>query len=148
MYGENHYPPAEQQTQLLQGGRLAQVPTTAALADQMETGGAKIEETLQRLNCKYQTLFFISSWCVIIGALMSLVSSLFALKLATFVNSFFLFVFGCVMMVLDIPGSPRWAGKYRQNVRKYARFLTRLTGKSLWLLYLGKFLHDLVIQAA
>ena len=91
MYGDNHYPPAEQQTQLLNGGRLANVPTTtAALADQMETGGAKIEETLQRLNCKYQTLFFISSWCVIIGAVMSLVSSLLSLKVATFVNSFFL----------------------------------------------------------
>lgn len=42
------------------------------------------------------------------------------------------------MMVLDIPGSPRWAGIHRKTIRKYTRFLTRLTGKALWLLYLGQ----------
>eukprot|EP00918_Siedleckia_nematoides_P029715 GHVU01064102.1.p1 GENE.GHVU01064102.1~~GHVU01064102.1.p1 ORF type:complete len:201 (-),score=34.47 GHVU01064102.1:724-1326(-) len=46
-------------------------------------------------------------------------------------------LFGFLAMILDIPGTPRWAGRYRQLIRKHARFLTRLTGKSLWLFYLG-----------
>ena len=40
-------------------------------------------------------------------------------------------------MLLDVPGSPRWAGRYRTMIRRYFRFLTRLTGKSLFLLFLG-----------
>jgi len=131
------YPPTDQQA-LLDAQRFPSVPTSAAhLADQMESGGAKIEETLSRLNCKYQTLFFLSSIGVVFASVIGTFASLFSFQLANTVNCIFLCIFGFVMMVLDIPGSPRWAGRYRQLVRKYARFLTRLTGKSLWLFYLG-----------
>jgi len=114
------------------------IPHSAAhFADQMETGGAKIEETLSRLNCKYQTLFFLASVGVVFASVIGTFSSLFSFQLANTVNCVFLCIFGFIMMILDIPGSPRWAGRYRLQVRKYARFLTRLTGKSLWFFYLG-----------
>jgi len=129
---------SDQQALLETQQRFPTVPTSAAhLADQMESGGAKVEETLSRLNCKYQTLFFLASIGVVFASFIGSFSSLFSFQLANTVNCVFLSVFGFVMMVLDIPGSPRWAGRYRQLVRKYARFLTRLTGKSLWFFYLG-----------
>eukprot|EP00914_Ancora_sagittata_P017710 GHVO01034798.1.p1 GENE.GHVO01034798.1~~GHVO01034798.1.p1 ORF type:complete len:252 (+),score=21.63 GHVO01034798.1:66-821(+) len=114
------------------------VPRSAAhFADTMETGGAKIEEALARLNLKYQSLFFVAACCVEIASIVALISSFFFFELANFVNSSFLLFFGFTMMLLDLPGSPRWAGRYRYMIRKYSRFLTRLSGKALWFLYLG-----------
>jgi len=139
MYDMDYSPSGvEQHQHLLVSGRFATPPTSAAhLADRMEAGGAKIEETLARLNCKYQTLFFTAGWGIIVAAVISTVNSIMALSVASLVDSSFLLIFGFIMMILDIPGAPRWAGRYRQLVRKYVKFLTRLTGKSLWFLYLG-----------
>lgn len=118
--------------------RFPSVPTSAAhLADQMETGGAKIEETLTRLNCKYQTLFFISAMGIVFASFIGIFSSFFSFQLANTVNCLFMLCFGFIMMVLDIPGYPRWAARYRQMIRKHTQILTRLTGKALWLFYLG-----------
>lgn len=50
--------------------------------------------------------------------------------------------FGTAVMLLDTPGTPRWAGVHRNSIRKHARFLTRLTGKSLFLFYLGMLQRD------
>lgn len=123
---------------LLPSIRYPSIPTSAAhLADQMESGGAKVEETLSRFNCKYQTLFFGAGLGVLFGAIVALIGSLLHLQPANIINSVFLTFFGIIMMILDVPGSPRWAGRYRQLCRKYCRFLTRLTGKSLWFLFLG-----------
>eukprot|EP00923_Selenidium_pygospionis_P008702 GHVN01014835.1.p1 GENE.GHVN01014835.1~~GHVN01014835.1.p1 ORF type:complete len:238 (-),score=28.25 GHVN01014835.1:199-912(-) len=103
----------------------------------MEVGGLKIEETLSRLNCRYQSLFFIASIGTVMASFVGVLTSLLYFEMANMVNCVFLCVFGLTMMVIDIPGCPRWASRYRQVVRKYFRFLTRLTGKSLWFLYLG-----------
>lgn len=131
----NHY--QDDQT-LLPPHRFSAVPSSAAhLADQMETGGLKIEETLSRLNCKYQTLFFLAALGTVFSSVIGIFSSLLYFEIANAINCVFLCGFGIIMMILDIPGSPRWAGRYRQVVRKYMRFLTRLTGKALWFLYLG-----------
>lgn len=135
---EGGYPAVDQQQQLLHPSEFPQVPTSAAhIADQIERGGARIEEALTRFNCRYQSLFFLASWSVIFASVMGVGVSLFRFQVANFINSAFLFVFGCSTMVLDIPGTPRWAGRYRKSIRKHARLLTRLTGKSLWFLYLG-----------
>lgn len=107
------------------------------LADQMETGGAKIEETLSRLNCRYQTLFFLAGWGVAFASVVGVLTSLVFFQLANLVNCIFLFFFSFVLIVLDIPGSPRWASRYRQVVRKYTKVLTRLTGKAVAYLFLG-----------
>eukprot|EP01053_Blabericola_migrator_P007402 Blabericola_migrator_1__7401@NODE_376_length_9223_cov_129_221276_g300_i0_p5_GENE_NODE_376_length_9223_cov_129_221276_g300_i0NODE_376_length_9223_cov_129_221276_g300_i0_p5_ORF_typecomplete_len275_score30_95COPI_assoc/PF08507_10/2_4e05DUF2304/PF10066_9/1_2e03DUF2304/PF10066_9/0_0079KaiB/PF07689_12/3_4e03KaiB/PF07689_12/0_32DUF3278/PF11683_8/1_1e02DUF3278/PF11683_8/0_28UPF0139/PF03669_13/0_13UPF0139/PF03669_13/1_6e03AA_permease_2/PF13520_6/1_9SLATT_5/PF18160_1/64SLATT_5/PF18160_1/1_5DUF485/PF04341_ len=131
-------PAAEQQQELLIQGRFQQPPTSVGhLADRMEAGGAKIEETLSRLNCKYTTLFFIAGWVTILASIVSFLNAVTQLSLVGIVQSIFLQVFGFIMMVLDIPGAPEWASRYRTLVRRHIRFLTRLTGKSVWFLYLG-----------
>lgn len=128
----------DQQQELLQAGGFPRVPASAVhLADQLERGGEKIEDTLTRFNCRYQSLFFLASWAVLIAAVFSFPVALFHLELSVLINSAFLLVLGFLIMVLDVPGTPRWAGRYRRAVRKHARFLTRLTGKAVALLYLG-----------
>eukprot|EP01056_Protomagalhaensia_sp_Gyna25_P001316 Protomagalhaensia_sp_Gyna_25__1315@NODE_165_length_4702_cov_205_856959_g128_i0_p3_GENE_NODE_165_length_4702_cov_205_856959_g128_i0NODE_165_length_4702_cov_205_856959_g128_i0_p3_ORF_typecomplete_len275_score20_70COPI_assoc/PF08507_10/9_8e06DUF3278/PF11683_8/6_1e02DUF3278/PF11683_8/0_16UPF0139/PF03669_13/0_25UPF0139/PF03669_13/2_6e03DUF2304/PF10066_9/9_6e02DUF2304/PF10066_9/0_13DUF2304/PF10066_9/1_2e04SdpI/PF13630_6/1_4SdpI/PF13630_6/1_3e02DUF485/PF04341_12/2_1e03DUF485/PF04341_12/0_12_NODE_165_le len=131
-------PAAEQQQELLIQGRFQQPPTSVGhLADRMEAGGARVEETLSRLNCKYTTLFFIAGWVTILTSIVSFLNAVANLSLVGIVQSVFLQVFGFIMMVLDIPGAPEWASRYRTLVRRHIRFLTRLTGKSIWFLYLG-----------
>ncbi|EPR62813.1 putative COPI associated protein [Toxoplasma gondii TgCatPRC2] len=133
-------PIAGHPTEALVGGQngYPAIPTSAAhIAEQMESGGARVEETLVRLNCKYQTLFFCAGMAAVTAGVIGGLTSLLTLQLACLVNSTFLLVFGFVMMLLDVPGAPRWAGRYRSSIRKYFRFLTRLTGKALWLLFLG-----------
>lgn len=131
-------PPHQESQGLLPPVRYPSIPTSAGhIAEQMESGGAKIEETLSKFNCKYQTLFFIAGFAVVFGGMVGLVGSLFTLEFANLVVSFFLIIFGLIMMVLDVPGSPRWAGRYRILCRKFVRFLTRLTGKAMWFLFLG-----------
>ncbi|XP_026194245.1 uncharacterized protein LOC34619101 [Cyclospora cayetanensis] len=67
------------------------VPTSAAhLADQVESGGARLEETLMRLNCKYQTLFFCAALTVVSGGVLGFLSSLAGFDLAALVVSTFL----------------------------------------------------------
>ncbi|KAF8820708.1 putative COPI associated protein [Cardiosporidium cionae] len=114
------------------------VPTSAAhFAEQMESGGARIEDALHRLNCRYQSLFFAAAIFIVFGATIALISSIFSFELANIVNSTFLEVFGIIMILLDVPGNPRWSAHYRAILRKYVRFLTLLTGKGLWFLFLG-----------
>lgn len=67
------------------------VPTSAAhLADQVESGGARLEETLLRMNCKYQTLFFCSGMMVLMGGALAALGSLAAFDLPALVDSIFL----------------------------------------------------------
>eukprot|EP01066_Platyproteum_vivax_P020673 Platyproteum_vivax@DN8601_c0_g1_i1.p1 len=135
--GSPPMPPSADQQALLQS-RFGAVPTSAShIADQMETGGQKIEDTLSRLNCKYQTLFFLAAIGVVFASIIGVFTSLVFFEVANCINCAFLCLFGFVMMILDIPGTPRWAGRYRLLVRKYARLLTRLTGKAMAFLYLG-----------
>lgn len=141
MFGEPGAGAAAADSQGLMAGQASPypaVPTSAAhLADQVESGGARLEETLLRFNCKYQTLFFCAALTVVSGGALACLTSLASFELASLVVSVFLVVFGFIMMFLDVPGSPRWAGRYRTMVRKFCRFLTRLTGKGLFLLFLG-----------
>lgn len=81
----------DQQQQLLHQGQFPRVPTTAAhLADQIERGGARIEETLTRLNCRYQSLFFVAAWGVMIASIFSICISVFHFEISNFINSIFL----------------------------------------------------------
>jgi len=134
----SYHPQTEPHAHLLQGGRFGHVPAASVqLTDQMERGGAKIEEALARMNCKYQTLFFLSSWGITIASIMAMINATLTFQFASLLSAHFMLGFGVVMILLDIPGSPRWAAQHRYNVRKQCRFLTRLTGKSLWFLYLS-----------
>ncbi|CDI77732.1 hypothetical protein, conserved [Eimeria acervulina] len=67
------------------------VPTSAAhLADQVESGGARLEEVLLRMNCKYQTLFFSAAATVLTGGIFGCLSSLARFDLASLVVCIFL----------------------------------------------------------
>ncbi|CDJ39881.1 hypothetical protein, conserved [Eimeria tenella] len=114
------------------------VPSSAAhLAEQVESGGARLEETLLRLNCKSSTLFFAAALSVFTGGLLAALCSLAGFDLPSLVVSIFLVLFGFFLMLIDVPGSPRWAGRHRTLIRRHFRFLTRLTFKSLFLIFLG-----------
>jgi len=134
------YHPSIDHNQILSGNRFTHVPGNRPnlhLADQMEAGGAKIEEALNRINCKYQTLFFISAWGITLASILAMVNSVITIAPASFLSAGFQFFFGTIMLIIDIPGTPRWAAKHRSIARKHARFLSRLTGKSLFFLYLS-----------
>merc|ERR1719450_1444048 len=64
-------------------------------------------------------------------------NSVLTIAPASFLSAAFQFFFGTIMLIIDIPGTPRWAAKHRSLARKHARFLSRLTGKSLFFLYLS-----------
>lgn len=82
---------AEQQQQLLIQGRFASPPTSGAhMADRMEAGGAKIEETLSRLNCKYTTLFFVAGWVTIASAIAAFFASITRLSFPGLLQAGFL----------------------------------------------------------
>ena len=51
-------------------------------------------------------------------------------------------------MLVDMPGSPRWAARYRNTIRLYFRFLSRLTMKSLFILFLGCLLSCVLTPAS
>lgn len=107
------------------------------LSEHMDTGAARLEQTLEMLNVRYQSLFFASAGCIVANAIMTFFSSLGITQLPTLIMSIFLIINGLMIMVLDVPGTPKWAGKHRRSIRKNMRFLTRLTGKSVWLALLG-----------
>ncbi|CUV04556.1 unnamed protein product [Cryptosporidium hominis] len=107
------------------------------LADQIIIGGARVEKTLQDLNCRYQTLFFIGAGASSAAGVLAATNSLFNIQPANMINSLFQLLFGILLMILDVPGSPRWSARGRTLIRKEARFLTHLTGKSLCLLFLS-----------
>ncbi|XP_952583.1 uncharacterized protein TA11505 [Theileria annulata] len=103
----------------------------------MESSAARLEETLELLNLRYQTLFFLASAALVTSSVFSVTKTFGFSTLPGLLLSLFLLTNSLLVMVLDIPGTPRWAAKYRRHIRKNMRFLTRLTGKSLWLAVLG-----------
>lgn len=121
--------------------KCLKVPLTAPsfnnFSTHMETSAARLEETLELLNLRYQTLFFLASAALVTSAVFSVTKTFGLTRLPGLLLSTFLLTNALLVMVLDIPGTPRWAAKYRRHIRKNMRFLTRLTGKSLWLAVLG-----------
>jgi len=135
---EGYHPQTEPHTNLLTQASKFNVSGGAVhLADQMEAGGAKIEETLNRMNCKYQTLFFLSAWGITLASILAMGNAIMTLQVASLITASFQLCFGMMMILIDIPGSPRWAARHRAVVRKHCRFLSRLSGKSLFFLYLS-----------
>jgi len=133
-------PPPEQQGLLNQTmastGRSGRGGTNAAWMN-VAAGGVKVEGALERVGLSWQILFFVSSLGVMFGAIVGALGAFGTFELAALVDEIFLFIFGLIIFVLDIPGNPRWTLKYRQWIRKYIRILTRISGTSAWLLFLG-----------
>lgn len=67
------------------------VPTSAAhIVDRVESGGARVEETLLRFNMKYQTLFFAAHLTCMAAGVLGALTSVASFELASLVNSLFL----------------------------------------------------------
>ncbi|SBT46302.1 conserved Plasmodium protein, unknown function [Plasmodium ovale wallikeri] len=77
----------------------------AHIAEKVEKGGETIENTLMKLNVRYQTLFFSSGVMTVFCGTISLLESLRYFYFTNFVVSTFLITMGLIMMILDIPGS-------------------------------------------
>ncbi|CDU85185.1 hypothetical protein YYC_02945 [Plasmodium yoelii 17X] len=122
---------------LLNGKEKEDETNGAHIAEKVEQGGETIENTLMKLNVRYQTLFFSSGVMTVFCGAISLLESMRYFYFTNFIVSTFLIVMGLIMMILDIPGTPRWAAKHRIMIRKYIKFLTRLTGKAVWFFFLG-----------
>ncbi|KAK2195346.1 hypothetical protein BdWA1_003022 [Babesia duncani] len=120
-----------------EGGAGLLTSKSIPLTEHVDNGAARLEETLEMLNLRYQTLFFASASLIVINAIFNFLKSLSITEFPTLVMASFLIVNGLMIMVLDVPGTPRWAAKYRRSIRKNIRFLTRLVGKSIWLSTLG-----------
>lgn len=112
-------------------------PNVAQFSDHVESGAARLEQTLELLNLRYQTLFFLAAVIIVTNAVFTFLRCFGFTELPGLLLSTFLITNGLIIMVLDVPGTPRWAAKYRRHIRRNMRFLTRLTGKSIWLSVLG-----------
>ncbi|TRY52992.1 EF-hand domain containing protein [Cryptosporidium tyzzeri] len=105
--------------------------------EKIEHSGEIVDATLAEFNVKYQTLFFIATLVLSIAGFFSAIYSLFGLRITNFVNSCLQLIVGVLLLLLDIPGQPRWSAKFRSDIRRQARILSKLTGKSLSLLFLS-----------
>eukprot|EP00745_Piridium_sociabile_P034752 TRINITY_DN599_c0_g1_i1.p1 TRINITY_DN599_c0_g1~~TRINITY_DN599_c0_g1_i1.p1 ORF type:complete len:288 (-),score=22.83 TRINITY_DN599_c0_g1_i1:238-1101(-) len=103
----------------------------------MAAGGVKVEDALGKFGISWQVMFFVSSLGVMFGAVVGALGAFGTFEPAALVDEVFLFFFGMMVFVMDIPGHPRWTLKYRQWIRKYMRVLTRISGTSIWCLFLG-----------
>ncbi|KAL7067749.1 hypothetical protein ACR3K2_16580 [Cryptosporidium serpentis] len=107
------------------------------LVDKLENGGVMVEAALAEFHVKYQTLFFIATIVTSIAGFFAALYSLFGFHPTNFINSCFQLLLGVMLILLDVPGQPRWSAKVRNDIRKQARILSKLTGKSLSLLFLS-----------
>ncbi|KAJ1605359.1 hypothetical protein OIY81_697 [Cryptosporidium canis] len=105
--------------------------------EKIEHSGEIVDATLAEFNVKYQTLFFIATLVLSIAGFFSAIYSLFELRVTNFMNSFLQLILGVLLLLLDIPGQPRWSARFRTDIRRQARILSKLTGKSLSLLFLS-----------
>jgi len=89
-------------------------------------------------NVKMNTVWFISACCVFAGGLIGAIDLLFtAIAPLDFLSEFYLMFFGGIMFVLDAPLHFKLILEVKQYISKYARFLTRLTGRGIWYIFLG-----------
>ncbi|KAF7457912.1 putative COPI associated protein [Cryptosporidium felis] len=107
------------------------------LEEKIENGGVIVDAALAEFNIRYQTLFFVATLILSIAGFFSAIYSLFGLRITNFVNSCLQLIISVLLLLLDVPGQPRWSAKFRHDIRRQARILSKLTGKSLSLLFLS-----------
>jgi len=98
--------------------------------------------TAALLTVPLSLLFFFSSACVLFGGILGTFYYFFNMFSITprpydFLAEVYLLLFGTLMCLLDAPLQFKFLMKMKIGIGKYARILTRLTGKGLWFLFLG-----------
>ncbi|KAH8741001.1 hypothetical protein FG386_002547 [Cryptosporidium ryanae] len=107
------------------------------IEEKIESGGVIVDAALAEFNVKYQTLFFVATLILSIAGFFSAVYSIFGLRLTNFINSSLQLLLSVFLLLLDIPGQPKWSARFRHDIRRQARILSKLTGKSLSLLFIS-----------
>lgn len=99
--------------------------------------------TAAMLGHEYDTrlnfAFFLASLCILLSGALGILEFffLFLIEPFTFVDQFFLFVFGVVFFTLDAPLNFKWILDVKNGVRKFFRVLTTLTGKGMILIFMS-----------
>lgn len=87
---------------------------------------------------KMDLWWFAAACCVMFSG----VIGTFDLLFTTFapidlIDELYLVIFGTVMFVLDAPLNFKLLISFKQDIHKYCKFLTRLTGRGVWYIFMG-----------
>eukprot|EP00440_Ansanella_granifera_P012919 gb/GFBE01014035.1/.p1 GENE.gb/GFBE01014035.1/~~gb/GFBE01014035.1/.p1 ORF type:complete len:300 (+),score=83.93 gb/GFBE01014035.1/:1-900(+) len=87
----------------------------------------------------WSVAFFLASVSIMLGATVGAVVLLFSFELVDFLEMIYLFIFGCVLAVMDTPcfKQMKTVKDHREYFSKYVNLLTRVTGKGITFLFLG-----------
>ncbi|EER00465.1 conserved hypothetical protein [Perkinsus marinus ATCC 50983] len=96
--------------------------------------GGPSATTMYRL----ELAFFFAAFSTVLAGVASTLTTAFT-EFAPFdlIDDIYLLVFGLIMLVVDAPVKPKALQKYQAFVSRYVKFLTRLTGKGFWYIFLG-----------
>lgn len=84
------------------------------------------------------TLWFVAGCCVCFGGIFGACDLLFtSISPIEFLQEVYLIFFGGIMFLLDAPLAFAVISRIRQNIRKYASFITRLVGRGIFYMFLG-----------
>jgi len=82
--------------------------------------------------------WFAAACCVMLGGVIGTLDLLFtAFAPLDLIDEVYLIIFGGVMFALDAPVNFKKFIEFKQDVHKFAKFLTRLTGRGVWYIFMG-----------
>lgn len=89
-------------------------------------------------NMKMNLLWFGAACAVMFGGLIGALDLLFTtFAPLDFLDEVYLLLFGAIMFVIDAPLNFKVIREAKDVVHKYCKFLTRLTGRGVWFIFLG-----------
>lgn len=110
------------------------MPEAQPMMGQSQGGGKGMKAGGKNMHM----LWFAAACAVMVGGLIGALDLLFtAIAPLDFLDEVYLLFFGAIMFVLDAPLNFKLIQEVKQHIHKYARFLTRLTGRGTWFIFLG-----------
>jgi len=87
---------------------------------------------------KMEIFWFAAACCVLAGGVIGTLDLLFTtFAPIDLLDEMYLVIFGAVMFVLDAPLNFKALISFKQDIHKYCKFLTRLTGRGVWYIFMG-----------
>jgi len=113
-------------------------PEAQGLLNQGGGGGGQRGGKSPMGNMKMNLLWFAAACCVLIGGFIGSIDMLFTVFAPfDFLDEVYLFFFGGIMFVLDAPLNFKLILEVKQHIYKFGMFLTRLTGRGVFYIFLG-----------
>lgn len=101
-------------------------------------GGHAAQMQKMMRNQKMDLLWFIAAVAVMLGGLIGALDLLFTtFAPLDFLDEVYLLFFGFIMFVNDAPLKVSVILEVKEAIKKYCKFLTRLTGRGVWFIFLG-----------